>query len=83
MNYKIIIDMTQVLPKIKKLNVKLGYFADKSVILELEADNPDDACYLAYREFCEHIIDQDNNSEVKAILRDIKNEFRVIRLIEL
>jgi hypothetical protein len=83
MAYKVIIDMTAVLPKIKKLDVKLGFFAEKSVILELDADNPDDACYLAYREFCEHIVEQDNNSETKSLLRDLKNEFKVIRLIEL
>jgi hypothetical protein len=83
MDYKVIIDMTAVLPKIQKLDVKLGYFEDKSVILELEADNPDDACYLAYKEFCEHIVEQDNKSETKSLLRDLKNEFTVIRLIEL
>jgi hypothetical protein len=75
--------MTNVLPRIKNLKVDLGYFANKSVILELEADNPDDACYLAYIEFCEQIIKQDHASETKRMLRDVKNEFRVISLLEL
>jgi hypothetical protein len=83
MNYKIIIDMTSILPALKKLDVKLGYFGDKSVILELEADNPDDACYLSYKELCEHIIEQSNDSSIKSLLRDLKYDFRVIRLIEL
>lgn len=75
--------MTSALPKLKKLDVKLGYFSDKSVILELEADNPDDACYLAYKELCDYIIEQDNSSKTKALLRDIKNDFIVIRLMEI
>jgi hypothetical protein len=83
MYYKIIIDMTSVLPKLKKLNVKLGYFAEKSAVLELEADSPDDACYLAYKELCDHITEQEDSSATKKLLRDLKNDFRVIQLVEI
>ena len=75
--------MTAVLPKIKNIKVNLSYFGNKSTILELEADNPDDACYLAYMEFCDYIMRQDDSSETKKILKEIKNDFRVISLIEL
>ena len=75
--------MTSVLPKLKKLNVKLGYFAEKSAVLELEADSPDDACYLAYKELCDHITKQEYPSSTKKLLRDLKNDFRVIQLVEI
>ena len=83
MNYRVIIDMAKALPKIEKLKLDLGIFKKFSVLLDIEADNPDDACYLAYRMFCDKILEQNTNHEIKTILKELKNEFRVVQLIEI
>lgn len=75
--------MTSVLSKLKTLNVQLGYFAEKSVIIELEADSPDDACYLAYKELCDYVTEQEDSLATKRLLRDLKDDFRVIQLIQI
>lgn len=83
MTYKVVIDMTLVLPKIKYLTkVKLGKFNNDSVTLEIEAKDPDDACYLAFKELCDHVLDQQNSEEVKNLLRELKNEFKVLLLVK-
>jgi len=80
MNYQVIIDMTLVLPRIKNLGLKLGIFQKDSVVLTLEADNPDDACYFAYKTFCDYIIEQSSTFETKNLLKELKNEFVVVGL---
>lgn len=75
--------MSKALPKLNKLNLNLGIFKEYSVIVDLDADNPDDACYLAYRIFCDKILEQNSKFEIKTMLKELKNEFRVVQLIEL
>ena len=83
MNYRVIIDMAKALPKLEKLNLDLGIFKEFSVLLDIEADNPDYACYLAYRIFCDKILEQNSKYEIKTMLKELKNEFRVVQLIEI
>lgn len=75
--------MSRALPKLNKLNLNLGIFKEYSVIIDLDADNPDDACYLAYRIFCDKILEQNSKFEIKTMLKELKNEFRVVQLMEL
>lgn len=83
MSYRVIIDMAKALPKLNKLELNLGIFKEFSVVLDLDADNPDDACYLAYRVFCDKILEQNSKLEIKTMLKELKNEFRVVQLMEL
>ena len=83
MNYRVIVDMAKALPKLEKLNLDLGIFKEFSVLLDIEADNPDDACYLSYRIFCDKILEQNSKYEIKTMLKELKNEFRVVQLIEI
>lgn len=84
MTYKVVIDMTLVLPKIKYLTrVKLGKFNGDSVTLQVDAKDPDDACYLAFKEFCDYVLEQHSNEEIKNLLRELKNEFKVSLLVKL
>jgi hypothetical protein len=81
MTYKVVIDMTIVLPKIKYLTkVKLGMFNNDSVSIEIEAKDPDDACYLAFKTFCDYILEQSSTNETKNLLRELKNDFIVLSL---
>ena len=82
MSYRVIIDMAKALPKLEKLNLDLGIFKEFSVLLDIDADNPDDACYLAYRIFCDKILEQNSKHEIKTMLKELKNDFKVVQLIE-
>lgn len=73
--------MINVLPKIKNFGFKLDIFGNQSVTLNVKADNPDDACYLAYKEFCDYILTQSSNTTTKNLLKDLKDDFIVVRLI--
>lgn len=81
MIYQVIIDMTLVLPKIKNLKIKLGQFGRESLMLTIDADNPDNACYLAFKTFCDHMLEHSPTPEVKNLLKDLKNDFIVVGLM--
>lgn len=83
MNYQVIIDMSLVLPKIKHLKMNLGIFQQDSLMLTIEADNPDDACYLAFKTFCDYMLEQSASYEVKNLLKDLKHDFIIIGLVPL
>lgn len=78
--YQVIIDMTLVLPKVKYLKVKLGIFSSDSLMLTIDAENPDDACYLAFKMFSDYILEQTPTIEIKTLLKDLKNDFIVVGL---
>jgi len=81
MKYQVVLDLSVVLPKVKHLKVKLEKFDKISAVLSLEATDPDDACYLAYKEFCDHVIAQSDNSKTKDLLKELKYDFMVVTLI--
>jgi len=77
--FKVIIDMTYVLPKFKTF--KLGEFHAAKVELKLTASDPDDACYNAFQSFCDIILEQDSSSKMKCKLKDTANDFIVRQLV--
>lgn len=81
MKYQVVLDLSVVLPKVKHLKVKLEKFDKISTVLSVEATDPDDACYLAYKEFCDHIISKSDNSRTKNLLKELKDDFMVVTLI--
>lgn len=81
MKYQVVLDLSVVLPKVKHLKVKLEKFDKISVVLGVEAKDPDDACYLAYKEFCDHVMSQSDNSKTKDLLLELKYDFMVVTLI--
>lgn len=83
MTYQVTIDMTLVLQKIKHLKIDLGIFSNDSLMLTLEADNPDDACYLAFKMFSDHVLSKAPGFEIKNLLKDLKYDFIVMELIPL
>lgn len=83
MSYRIFLNLHFVLPQIKHLTVDLGTFNKTSVVIDVDANDPDDACYLAFREFCETIIDQDSSKATKDLLKELKYDFCITQIIEL
>jgi len=80
-SYMLIIDMTLILPQIKHLKVDLGIFSKATPILELSAKDPDDACYLAYKTFCDIIIVQEANADIHNLLKELKNDFVITGIL--
>lgn len=59
---------------------RLGIFGKKTVKIKLEAADPDDACYVAFKMFCDTIMKQDDSVETKMLLKDAKYDFRILKL---
>lgn len=83
MAYRVVLDLSHVLPQIKHLKVDLGVFGRSSLILDLDANDPDDACYTAFKEFCDVILEQVSTVEVKNLLKELKYDFIVTQMMEL
>ena len=81
MEYNVILDLKLVLPKIKHLKIKLGKFDKPMPVISIEADDPDDACYLAFKAFYDHVIGQSSTFETKELLKEIKYDFIVTNLL--
>jgi len=73
--YVIEFDMSLVLPRLKRFN--LGLFNYTYPIIFIDADNPDDACYLAYCKFSETLLKQDESTETALFIKDIINDIRI------
>ena len=71
-------DMTLALPRLKRFN--LGIFNYTFPIIFVDADNPDDACYLAYCKFSEIILKRDESRETALFIKDIINDIRLRRV---
>lgn len=76
--YVVEFDMTLVLPRMKRFN--LGLFNYTFPIIFIDADNPDDACYLSYCKFSETILKQDESSETALFIKDVMNDMRIRRV---
>ena len=72
--------MTLLLARLKQF--RLDIFNKNIVTLDLEARDPDDACYLVFKMLCDTVLNQDKSIETKLLLKDIKNDFKVIQLRE-
>lgn len=83
MAYRVVLDLSHVLPQIKHLKIELGVFGRSSLILDIDANDPDDACYTAFKEFCDIILEQVSNVEVKNLLKELKYDFIVAQMMEL
>ena len=68
-------DMTKVLSKL--LNFRLGEFNHERPYIFVEADNPDDACYLGYCMLSEKLLKQDESTETALMIKDIMNQITI------
>lgn len=83
MAYRVVLDLSYVLPQLKHLKLDLGVFNRTSLILDLDANDPDDACYTAFKEFCDVVLEQASTTQVKNLLKEIKYQFIIVQLMEL
>jgi len=83
MNYQVILDMSSIVDKAKKHKLKLGRFGQLSLVLDIEANDPDDACHSAFKMFCDEVLEHSPSVETKNLLRELKYEFLVMCVLEL
>lgn len=76
--YKVHMDLLQAMPLLKKFN--LGEYSIAFPIIFIEADDPDQACHLAYYRLVENILKQDASQETSNLIHDISFDIRVIKV---
>ena len=76
--YKVYLDMTLVISRLKKYRI-YEYNASAPIVF-LEASNPDEACFKALYGLIKRILDQDSSAEAKEICEDIKQDVRVVKV---
>lgn len=76
--YKVHMDLLQAIPRLKKFN--LGEFSVAFPIIFVEAEDPDQACHLAYYRLIETILKQDDSQETSSLIQDISFDIRVIKV---
>ena len=66
---KVNLDLSLVIARLKKYNLQQYNSAHPTIFVQ--ADNPDDACHLAYYQLAEIILKQDLSSETALFVREI------------
>lgn len=67
--YKVELDLSLVISRLNKYKLQQYNSAHPTVFVQ--ADNPDDACHLAYYQLAEIILKQDLSSETALFVREI------------
>ena len=77
--YVLEFDMTSVLPRLNRFRLK--EFNHERPYIFVEADNPDDACYLGYCKLSEILLKQDESTETAILIKDIINDISIKKVI--
>ena len=56
---------------------KLGEFNHERPYIFIEADNPDDACYLGYCKLSETLLKQDESTDTAILIKEIMNDITI------
>ena len=76
--YVLYIDMTLILPRLKKY--RLQEFNSQFPIIFIEAEDPDDACYKCSCKFTEILLKQDYSKENAEFIKNISYELRILKV---
>ncbi|NBP00563.1 MAG: hypothetical protein EBU90_10645 [Proteobacteria bacterium] len=80
-NFKVYLDLTDIYPQIKKFFLR-EYVVQYPLIF-IEADDPDDACYMVIYRLIKLIMDQDPSIETRILCKQIKRLVRIDKVISL
>lgn len=79
-NYRISIDLSDVYNELIEYNVhKIGYTLPFSLVF-IEANDPDQACYLILVRLINHILNQRSNIETRILCRKVKRLTRIDKI---
>ena len=74
--YKVTLDLTFVLPRLKEIDLK--EFNSQRPIIFVDANDPDDACSTAHYKFVSLIISQ--KPKMAKIMKDLLFDVRIIKV---
>jgi len=77
-NFKISIDLADVHTELKKFSLR-EYSLPYSLIF-VEADDPDEACYLILYRLMKLIMDQDSSIETRILCKKLKKYMRIDKI---
>jgi hypothetical protein len=60
---------------------KLYEFSSTHPIIKVNAQDPDDACFLAMKKLFDIVLDQDPSIETKLLLKDVKHDIRILKIL--
>jgi len=78
--YKLYLDMSLVLPRFKKF--QLYNYNTNFPIIFIEANDPDEACYICTSRLCSLILKQDDSKETTYLIKDALFDIRILRVLE-
>jgi hypothetical protein len=79
--YRILLDISNVFSKIRHLFLKT--YNSPFPTIFVNADNPDDACFIVFNDLIKIIMKQNQSIEMRIICRKIVKESRIDRVYEL
>ena len=79
--YRILLDISNVFSKIRHLFLKT--YNSPFPTIFVNADNPDDACFIVFNDLVKMIMKQNQSIEMRIICRKIIKKSRIDRVYEL
>jgi len=76
--YKVHMVLTLVIPRLKQYS--LDNYNSSTPIIFVEAEDPDDACYIAMHKFASKILRKDHSIETLNFIKEIMNDIRIIKV---
>lgn len=82
-NYRLSIDISDIFFELRRSNISLSNYSQPFMLLFIEADNPDDACYLSLHRLIIIILKSMNNIEGRILCRKVRKSFRIDKITAL
>lgn len=76
--YKVELDMTYALGRLKKFNLK--QYNTQFPIIFVEADDPDEACYIAVYQLALILIQQEPTHENAVFIKDLIYDIHILKV---
>ena len=76
--YVVTLDLSMVISRLSQF--RLGEFNSNFPLIFVNANNPDDACYLTYCKLSETILKQKDCKKTALLLKDIMDDIKVIKV---
>ena len=76
--YKVELDMTYVLGRLKKFNLK--QYNNQFPIIFVDANDPDEACYLAIYQLAAILIQQEPSYENAVFIKDVIYDINILKV---
>jgi hypothetical protein len=78
MIYKIEIDISKILPLLKKVGIHR--YKQESTHIFVQADDPDEACFIALAKLAQQMLEENNTAAVKDSIKNLRHMVRVVKL---